>query len=344
MKLVSPGDQRPLSIERVSFGNDWSGKILIPASGDGVSISVPLEIPALPALVEWQSYAERLTGDPSSLPGYRALKYSSDGEMFRARFVASQATIDVVCKRVGRHRPTRRLAAGLARSRLARNFHGAMELLGAGINTALPLAWIARRSGGGEEWLVSQFVPDLVDLDLVALQLMARLEPARRRRTKDAIIDRVVDLLDALEKHRLVHRDLKASNILLQNWDGQREPVRLWIVDLDGLRHQRFWDRGRRHRALVRLGASLASYSAATRTDFCRAFKRAQPEPRPLGSGHNPTRRFSPVASDRPTSRTVSVGDDWKRDYRRLVLAAQAYNRHARRRKTHKLDADFGDG
>ena len=175
-----------------------------------------------------------------------------------------------------------------------------------------------RRSPHREAWFIAQFVPDLVDLDQVVLRLLPQLGRGRERTVKAAIVAAIVGLLERMERGKLVHRDLKASNILLENFDGVGGPPTVWLVDLEGLHRRRVISASRRWHPIMRLAASLLAYTSVTRTDYCR-FLRAYL-----------TRRDKPEAT-------------WKRHFRQLAAQADDYVRRARRRKTHKLDGYTGD-
>jgi serine/threonine protein kinase len=190
-------------------------------------------------------------------------------------------------------------------------------LLRAGIETSVPLAVIERGHPRRESWLFSEYLPDLIDLEHWILTRLANLPPSVGRARKLAVIEALAELVRRLKAAALVHRDLKASNLLISEADqglhqraqsvavplkesprrltldaarqgrasaarwrlgiahGHLDPVKLFIVDLDGLRRRGIIDRLRPNRTLTRLAASLVDQPVITRTDygrFLRAF------------------------------------------------------------------------
>ncbi len=304
-----------LHTEVIELPGGWSGRVVTRRPG-----AVPPDAirSNLPTIEQWPAFLSQLALDPAALPGYAVLKYSDHGEVFRAQLSVGDGALDVICKQ-GRVRGfSGRLVNTLRGSREQRNCDRAMMLLEAGIRTALPLAVVKRRRPRCEAWLVTEFVPGLVDLDEVVLRLLPRMERGRLRRTKDAIVKAIVEMLGQMVRHGLTHRDLKASNILLDKWDGADGPANVWLVDLDGLGRRRFAYGMRRWESVMRLAASLLGYTAVTRSDYCR-FLQAY---------------LTQMGSPRT---------DWKLHFRKLSRQARAYTQRAGRRKAHKLDGYQGD-
>lgn len=301
--------------EVIGLPDGWSGRVLTRRPGEVPEYRIRSD---LPTIKEWGPLLSQLTSDPAALPGYAVLKYSEHGEVFRAGLTVGDGVLDIICKQ-GRARGfSGRLVNTLRASRENRNCDRALMLLEAGIRTALPLAVVERRRPRCEARLVTEFVPGLVDLDEVVLRLLPRLERRPRRKAKDAIVKAIVDLLEQMTQDGLAHRDLKASNILLDHWDGAGGPANVWLVDLDGLRRRKFAYGVRRWDSVMRLAASLLGYTAVTRSDYCR-FLQAY------------------------LARMGSPPTDWKRHFRKLSRQASAYTQRAGRRKTHKLDGYPGD-
>ncbi|UCC30595.1 MAG: hypothetical protein JSU86_20670 [Phycisphaerales bacterium] len=303
-------------IEPISLANGWSGHVLTQCHGVTPQVAAPA---VLPTIEQWRPQLSLLAADPKSLPDCTALKYSTSGEVLRARLEARDSAIDVICRQSRVHGIWRRLASSFAPSRERRNFARALQVAEIGINTAIPLALIERRRPRRQAWLVTAYVPDLVDLDQVALRFLPQLGLRRGHRVKDAISEAVIEVLDRMERNNLSHRDLKASNILLKNWDGVGGSVTVWLVDLDGLCRYRYLGAGRRWRPVMRLAASLLSYTTVTRSDYCRFLKRYL------------------------AGRTGSTRGTWQQLYRKLAQQAGDYARRAMRRKGHKLNGFVGN-
>jgi len=263
----------------------------------------------------WRLWLNQLVADPALLPGYSALKYSKNGEVFRARFgEGPDQPLDVVCRF---SRSDGRGASIFKRpSRALRNLRRAVRLLHVGVDTAIPLARIERTSPPGS-WLVTEFVADVVDLDQIVLTLLSHLDRRALHKVKAALSEALVELFTRLDDARLYHRDLKASNILFTHWDGRQGPPRTMLVDLDGLHQRRWWNARRRWQPLVRVAASVRDYPALCRTDFARFLHRY-------------------------LSRVGIPTAEWKAHYRRLARDATAYAQRSQHRKSHKLDGFTG--
>ena len=276
--------------------------------------------PGLPAILPsadvWRPWLAQLVAAPALLPGYSVLKYSKNGEVFRARFGGGDdQPHDVVCRF---SRSDGRGASLLKRpSRAQRNLRRAVRLLHVGVDTAIPMARIERTATPRSSWLVTEFVADVVDLDQIVLTLLSHLDRRALRKVKAALSEALVDLFARLYDARLYHRDLKASNILITHWDGREGPVGTMLVDLDGLHHRRWWTARRRWQPLVRVAASLREYPALCRTDFARFLQRY-------------------------LSRVGIPTANWKAHYRRLARNAIDYARRSQLRKAHKLDGFTG--
>lgn len=303
-----------LHVEQLTLRRGWSASVVTDVGGRPPRTATE---PKLPDAESWRALLETLVTDPTTMPGYAQLKYSEKGEVFRAQPTWSGGALDVVCKQGRTQGLLRRRLDAWRSSRARVGFERGLSLLRAGIATALPLAVVERKTRHRQAWLIAEFISGAVDLDQVALALLPQIEPGRRRRVKDAILREIIDLFDRMEKHGIGHRDLKASNVMLTDWDSRENPVRLWLVDMEGVRRRRASSERRRRQPLVRLAASLLGYAAVTRTDFCR-FVQGYLERRGMAR------------------------EKWKRHYRELADESADYVRRARRRKNNKLDGYHG--
>lgn len=312
-------------VESIELPGGWRGEVLIRCP---YQTSQSESSWALPDAGQWHSWMATLTADPSMLCDYTVLKVSAGAEVFRARLACSGRMIDVIGKQSSGSASARWLNVGWRPSRARRNFQKALALLRAEIPTALPMAWIERRWPQRESWIVTRFVPDLVDLDQVALSLIAQLERNQVRAVKDGIIKALVELLFGFDRHGLHHRDLKASNILLQSWDGGSGAPHTFIVDLDGLQQARFGAAALHRKRLTRLTASLLGYATFTRTDGIR-FLRAY-------VGRHAGRPGGTNGQDATRHQCRSL-------FRVLASQSALYSHRARGRKLRKLDGFAGD-
>ncbi len=305
-------------INSIALPDGWSGSVLTACTPEIYRGGAGASCVDLPGTAQWQPVLAQLVSNRESLPNYTVLKYSRTGEVFRAHLAVGDRPLDVIGKQSRVYRRGWRMVLPFAQTRAARNFDRALTLLRAGINTALPLAVLERRSPKREAWLITEFVPGLVDLDQVALGLLPQSEAARLRKIKSALIDSVVDLLEALEGAGLAHHDFKASNIVLHDWDSRPGPPSVWLVDLDGLQHAARWNPAKHWQPVVRLAASLLGYTSVTRTDYGRFLKA--------------------YLKRRGTSHSA-----WRSHFHRLARQARCYLRRSQRRKSDKLDGYGGD-
>ncbi len=302
--------------EPVPLPDGWRGEVLTDLHG-----AAPIAATDLPRVDEWSEPLGTLIGDPERMPGCEFLKHAKTTQVLRATLEFSGTSMRVICKRTSPGGTARRLAARLTGSRARRNRARAMSLLRAGVGTALPLAIVERGGSSACEWLISEEIPDTVDLDQVALTLLPGLSLAQRHAAKVGLTPLLVDLFARLEANGLRHRDLKASNFLITNWDGGAggEPA-VWIVDLDGLRTNRLPIRGASagtRKGITRLAASLLDYDSITRADYGR---------------------FLISLLDR-----TGVGrGEWKQQFRAIAMASRQYANASSARKGHKLDGFAG--
>lgn len=280
-----------LATEPIELPGGWSGKVLTGGPLSNISVGT------------WREALSHLISGANT-DGRTTLKRSKTTDLFRVRMELGSTSIEVVCKHV--------LARG--RSRTTRQWDCATHLARLKINTALPLACIERTTPTREAWMITQAIPDVVDLERIAAGLLNELEPAHARKVKRTLTERVASLCRAIEAAGLYHRDFKASNILVSDWDAAAQ---LWLVDLDGIHRRRFYHRDAPWRAIMRLAASVAGCHALTRTDSLR-FLRTYLET------------------------TDSHADQWKHHWRRLQRAVADYNRRSQARKRGKIDGFNG--
>jgi len=315
----------PYEMSSIVLENGWSGWVL---RNDGAPTGSGREAGSLPGPGDWETVLNRWLSDEAGQSEHVLLKHSPTGQVRRARLGWPGGFIEAVFKQSQVIGVRRRWVAALTGSRERRNFHFGLALRQAGVPTAQPLALLERRGPTRQAWLVTEFVPAVVDLDRIVLVELLQLDGRTARAVKLRITRAIADLLVHLDRSGFRHRDLKASNILLANWKRDDLPARALLIDLDGLRRRRLWNRRARWQPLTRLAASLLGYSAITRTDYLR-FARTY-----LSSCDGPIRGPSSNDSLRRQAKVV---------FRRLQAAATDYARRSQGRKAGKLDGYTGE-
>jgi len=299
---TSSGDAAAVQPIRLSGG--WSGRVVTRIGEDEV-LNIGL----------WEALLAAVVSAPEGLPGFEMLKSSKAGSVFAVVVDAPRGARRVICKCGKPRGPWRRAGAMIRASRARKNWDRGAELLAAGIATPRPLALLERKGWGSQDWLITEAIEDVVDLDQVALALLPRHDDRERASVKARLGAEIARLFVALDRAHLHHRDLKASNILLTDWDGSAP--RVWLVDLDGLTISKRSEAGLRRQRLVRLAASLAGYSTIARVDYARVLRAYHAL---LGA---------------PATR-------WRLTWRDLAPLVAEYNRKAATRKLGKLDGFSG--
>ncbi len=100
-------------------------------------------------------------------------------------------------------------------------------------------------------------------------QVLPALPPEERRARIRSLTGSLALLIRSMHDRSLSHRDLKASNILINvEYDGQKD--QLCLIDLVGVRLQHPLPRSRRIQNLARLCLSLSFVPERTRTDLLK--------------------------------------------------------------------------
>lgn len=168
-----------------------------------------------------------------------------------------------VLKQVWPRNGWRRIRFAFRPSRARRTFRIARQLLQLGLPTPAPVAWAVQRRWGlrQQEFIVTEEIQP-------AEPLTDRLQrhspdPAWRRKVMAAY----GRLMAAFHRNGYSNRDFKHENAMC----SVPAPDRLWVVDLDGVRHPRWVSRRRAARDLFRVGSSLAALGW-NRPEDVRAF------------------------------------------------------------------------
>ena len=127
-----------------------------------------------------------------------------------------------------------------------------------------------------ETYLITVKSNHVVDLATYARKVLSELAPEDRRARVLGLTTALAQLVRSLHERSLSHRDLKASNILI-DFDSLDGRQRLSLIDLVGvrLRHPLPWSR--RVQNLAHLCISLDAVAGRTRTDSLRFLRHYLP-------------------------------------------------------------------
>ena len=159
-------------------------------------------------------------------------------------------------------------------SRAKRVWKVAQNLIACNIPTPQPISFLEQRKGGLliKSFFISKTIDGAVPLNSAIYELNA-CRASRDTAQKKTLIQQVAHLVQALHECGICHRDLKASNILVQKNPGQAQ--KLYLTDLDSARVQTRIRAKERIRDLARLNASLfytTGISTADRLRFLRDY------------------------------------------------------------------------
>jgi hypothetical protein len=234
-----------------------------------------------------QSALRNLLADPDEpfrRDGARLLKDSPSSTVTELDVVIGAQRRRVIYKRFRRTAWSDPWAAMVRATAAIRSWVQGQGLRERALPTPRPLAVFHRRRHGlcQEGYLLTEKVPDAVELNRFVARLADR--PARERRlVLRRAIEQVARLVRELHRRQLSHRDLKATNLLVQigasplaSTDfGDPTFGRLSLIDLVGVRKHRRLTRRRRVQNLARLHTSFCRDPLLTRTDklrFLRAY------------------------------------------------------------------------
>ena len=159
-------------------------------------------------------------------------------------------------------------------SRAKRVWKVAQHLIACNIPTPQPISFLDQRKGGLliKSFFISKTIDGAVPLNSAIHELKA-CKASRDTAQKKTLIQQAAHLVRVLHECGICHRDLKASNILVQKNPGQAQE--LYLTDLDSARVQTRIRTKERIRDLARLNASLfytTGISTADRFRFLRDY------------------------------------------------------------------------
>jgi serine/threonine protein kinase len=154
-------------------------------------------------------------------------------------------------------------------SRAKRVWKVSQKLVSCNIPTPLPVSFLEQRRGRLliKSFFISQKIDGALDLRAAFQQLQTN-RSNNDTKQKKSLIHQVARLIRSLHDCGICHRDLKASNILVQRIP--KKPDKLYLVDLDSARIQKGIREKGRTRDLARLNASLFYTTGISTTDRLR--------------------------------------------------------------------------
>ena len=229
----------------------------------------------------------RLLADPTGLlttDPTRLVKGSQTGDICRTELTWPDGSLPAICKRPTPRNALKKLLYPVTQPRTRMAWQKGYALLDRDIPTARPLALLERRTAGllRDSILLTETITDSHDLDTMLRLHLTSHPPAVQQRVKRELIERLAHVIRRMHERGFTHRDLKASNILVQWTPNQTDPPGVALIDLDGLKHRwlsRPAPQRLATRALARLNVSLDRCTAVTRTDRMRFLRACVRQP-----------------------------------------------------------------
>jgi tRNA A-37 threonylcarbamoyl transferase component Bud32 len=216
---------------------------------------------------------------PFRRPETIVLKNSRTTTVAETTMVVRGSPTQVVYKRFNRKKWLDPLLTLVRPSRAWRSWQAGQHLASRGIPTPQNLAFIARRRPfkeaplfwflPHETYLITVKEENVVDLGTYARRVLPSLPPEVRRARIRSLTVALAELVRSLHDRSLSHRDLKASNILINchSKDGRDQ---LSVIDLVGVHLRHPIPLNRRVQNLARLCISLDAVPGRNRPDFLR--------------------------------------------------------------------------
>jgi tRNA A-37 threonylcarbamoyl transferase component Bud32 len=226
-----------------------------------------------------RSIIELLLADPDApfrQAGIKVLKDSRSSTVVQWAIPFDGVMRPVIYKRFRATSWTDPLAALVRPTGALRSWINGHGLCERDLPTPRPLAVLHRRQRGlpADGYLLTEEVPDAVDLYRFVASLDC-LPVSEARQNLRQCIDRAAALVRELHRRHLSHRDLKASNILVQD-SAATGMIALWFIDLVGVRRFRGLPEDRRLQNLARLHVSFCRNPHISRTDKLRFLRTYQ--------------------------------------------------------------------
>lgn len=273
--LWSKRDRRALRhgkyFGRVKLGDGWRGHVFLEAKHTvkgAPSSALQFDVG------DWRKWLKPIVA-PAFLTGDTGIiKQSHTARVRRLTLDESLHGLDVICKQAKPRTFWHALKSLVRPSRDFRSWQRGHALLNRDLPTARPLAVVERKLLGLHisSLVLTEVIPDSRDLDRLCTEELPRLSPAQQRAVKDELVRVLVRLIRRMHERGFVHRDFKASNILITG-DTSAAQLAAWLIDLDGLRRVQKVGGRDRLRVMMRLGVSLDYCPWITQSDRLRFLK-----------------------------------------------------------------------
>ncbi len=282
-RLWSSRDRRAMKsgkyFTRLRLGNGWHGHVFLKSKRNWPSSTL--------ACLEFRREDwEKVLARPeelleSVLSQNRPIKHSRSALVCRGRIQVSGHTISVVCKRQIRRKRMAAIWDCLRYSRCVRAWRMAFTMLHRSVPVAQPVAALERRVGPylADSLLITEEIKPSVNLRAFLTAVLPAFSDKRAREIKLALIDRLAELLRTMHQNGFAHRDMKATNILVQGVSLEEresfpvDQMKLVLVDLDGVRLKRTLTEKDQLRPLARLSLSADLSPLVTLADRARFLK-----------------------------------------------------------------------
>jgi len=211
----------------------------------------------------------------------RPMKHSRSTLVCKGDLQIGRHRVAVVCKRRIRYKRLAAVWDCLRDSRSLRAWKMGFAMLHRGLPVAQPMAVLERRVGPylADCLLITEEVRPAVNLRVFLTTVLPVLDAERRNHVKRTLLDSLAGLLRKMHRNGFVHRDLKATNILIHGATvedcRQLDPskLKLVLVDLDALSLKRRAREREQLRALARLSVSADLSPYITLADRVRFLK-----------------------------------------------------------------------
>lgn len=207
------------------------------------------------------------------------IKAGRSALLVQGEFPVGDRMVSVAYKCVRRRGFGKMLTAWLFGNRTLATWKTARTLEDLGIPTARPLLVIVPRwfQPAMPSYIAYEWVDQAKNLTAYSHWLNGQADDEARERLH-AAAETLGEVVGAMHRNRVSHRDLKAGNLLLAN---RPSSVEAFVIDLDGARRFLWLPRSRRFRDLSRLAFATAfdeTITHSARLRFLRAYMKAAGE------------------------------------------------------------------